>query len=166
MSLLINKYRKAVFIGLMLVAYAVGLLFVDAWVLPIKTIDDRVAYLQNIRTGKDRYTILGTRFFTEKGYVFSLEKNNLKSEEVSLGQTMVFKNITSVKGPDKDYTASLISDLSGITLILSILLGFSSLLGVILLERKRNLSENAFLNIILLNGLLLICFIYMYFIQS
>lgn len=166
MSLLIKKYRKTAFIGLMLVAYAVGLLFVDAWILPTKNVDDRVVYLQNIRTGKDRTTILGTRFFTEKGYVFSLEKNNIKSEEVSLGQTRVFKNITSVKGPNKDYTASLISDLSGITLLLSVLLGVYSFLGVILLERKRNLTENAFLNIVLLNGLLLICFIYMYFIQS
>lgn len=166
MSILIYKYRKTTLVCLIVILQFIGLLFFDIYVLPKTNIHDTITQYQNIKTGKGHSSYLGTRFFTEKGNNFSLEDNDLKGNEIILEKSLLFKNITSVKSQKKDHNEKLISDLSGITLVLVIGLVFSSTFGILVLERQQHLSENRFLNIVSLNFLLLLFALCMYFAQS
>ena len=166
MSILIDKYRKTTVVCLAVILQFIGLMFFDMYVLPKTNIEDTITHYQNIKTGRDKSTYLGTEFYTEKGKTFSLEKNNFEFNEVVLEETLLFRSITAVRNEKKDYTNILISDLSGITLALTIGLVLSSGFGILVLERQQNLSENKFLNIVSLNSLLFFVTLYMYFIQS
>lgn len=166
MSILIDKYRKTTVVCLALILQFVGLMLFDIYVLPKTKIEDTITHYRNIKTGRGNSNYLGTQFYTEKGKAFSLEKNNFKINEVVLEESLLFKSITSVRNEKKDYTNILISDLSGITLVLAIGLVLSSSRGVLILEKQQNLSENRFLNIVSLNSLLFVVTLYMFFVQS
>ncbi|SFJ88836.1 hypothetical protein [Myroides guanonis] len=166
MSILVDKYRKTTVVCLAVILQFIGLMFFDMYVLPKTNIEDTITHYQNIKTGKNDTNYLGSQFYTEKGKTFSLEKNNFELNEVVLEETLLFKSITAVRNEKKDYTNILISDLSGITLVLTIGLVLSSGFGILVLERQQNVSENKFLNIVSLNSLLFLVTLYMYFIQS
>lgn len=170
-----EKYGKITIIIIICIPAIVSLFFIDKYILPQKKIHDKIiAYnIISVRSGSkysNRYNspkiYLGTKFFTEKGYEFSLEKAFVEENKVTIEESYIFRSITSVKSPIKDYSNKLTSGLNGGCLYFIIGLTLTSIISLLTLRFKRNLSENGFQNIILINSFLTIIALYLFFIYN
>lgn len=156
---MIQKYRKITTQILAIVLLLIGLLFADSYVLPQKTIVDKIEYYSTIyKTSRNKYNgnetnfFLGYRYLTQKGYKFSTQKIYIEENNVTLKQSYITKNITSVKTKTSDYSKKLMSGLNGAVLYITIGLVISLIISLALLMFDKNLTENGFLNIIIFNS--------------
>jgi uncharacterized protein YacL len=156
---MIQKYRKITTQILAIVLLLIGLLFADSYVLPQKTIEDKIESYSSIYiTHHNKYsasetkTFLGYLYFTQKGYTFSTQKIYIEENNVTLKQSYITKNITSVKTKTSDYSKKLMSGLNGAILYITIGLVISLIISLTLLMFDKNLTENEFLNIIIFNS--------------
>ena len=163
-----EKYRRITFKILLIIPLLASLFFADIFILPQKHIEDNiVSYSERTISSKGRFSSNRSKliscytFYTEKDYVFSTEKRFVDENEVIIEYSYIFKIVTSVKSKTEDYSNKLISGLSGLNLLLTICLLISTIISLLILRFKTNLSENLFYNIILLNSWLL--FILLYF---
>jgi len=102
------------------------------------------------------------KFFTQKRHQFAVENVKIEEENVKIEFTRIFKNITSVKTVNNDYSKKLISGLNRDCLLFIIILSISTLISLLLLFLNKNLSENGFQNIILFNSLMLFYAFYLF----
>lgn len=168
---MVKKYKKLTIRVLTILLLIVNLYFVDRWALPKKTIDDKIiSYGEITQRNVNKFSpdngrgvFIGYRFFTQKKHQFSTEKIFIKDSEVTIEYTTIFKNITTVKTKTKDYSDKLISDSNGICLYLIIALAVSTIVSLLALCLSKNISENGFINIILLNSMFVIFVLYFMF---
>lgn len=165
-----EKYTKILIKILSLVPLLVVLYFVDQWILPQKEIDDKIVaysdismtYSRDRLTKETRKEFVGSKFYTEKGFEFSVQKTFIDENEIKIERSYIFRNVTSVKTLTKDYSSNLISGINGVCLILVITLIVAVVLSLLMLKFYKKLSENGFQNIILINSFLLLITLYFF----
>lgn len=138
------------------------LLYVDIWLLPKqKDIDTFDRYYENkIQNNRGAKMMENFRIVTHNGHEFTL--NTITEENTLIIESSpIFKIVTSIRTDKKDYTSHLVSGLVGLNLMFTNLVLISSFLSIAYLKLKKNISENAFYNIILIN--IFLVFFYIYF---
>ncbi|MBC5837709.1 hypothetical protein [Flavobacterium muglaense] len=165
-----EKYSKITFKILIFIPGFYFLFLADQFMLPQKEISDAItAYSTIIVTRNSHYgtnsskELLGYKYYTKKGYEFTLSKTYVEENEIVLHQSYIFQNINKVstKSTTKDYSKELMSGLNGACLYVAIGLVFTAIISLFLLKFNKNLSENGFHNIILSNSFLTIVFLYL-----
>ncbi|MGL2988491.1 hypothetical protein ACSVH5_12960 [Flavobacterium sp. RSSA_27] len=163
---MIDKYKKITIYILLFIPLVFGLFFIDSYILPNKTITDEIiSYSEIYQTNSsNRFNkskvLVGYVFYTKKGKNFSMQETYITESKVTLKESYIFKNITEVTSKVNDYTHKLMSGLSGATLYFSVGLIISVIVSLLYLYFDKKLTENGFQNIILFNGFLIICILY------
>ena len=168
-----EKYSKITFKILLFIPMLFILFAVDQFILPQKQISDNITEYSKIevsrrsRFGKSRTKeFLGFKFYTEKGYEFSLSKTYIEENKIVIFQSYIFRNINKIRSKSKDYSAELMSGLNGACLYIALGLIISTIISLLLLKFSLNLTENGFQNIILLNGFLTLVVLYLLFVYN
>lgn len=162
-----EKHTKITIKILICIPVLVSLFFVDQWILPQKQINDKiVAYSQIVIRNGNEYNsskeFVGNKFFTKKGYEFSIRKTFIEENEVTIKQSYIFQNISSVKSQIKDYSDKLMSGLNGACFYFMLSLNITAIISLFMLRFNKNLSENGFQNIILINSFLTLITLYVF----
>lgn len=166
---MVEQYRKITINILLFITVLIGFLFTESLILPQRTIKDEIiSYSELFVSTRGKFSanssnhLMGYIFYTKKGYEFSTQEIFIKEKYVTLKQSYIFENITSVKSSTKDYSGKLMSDLTGACQLFTICLAISSIISLLFLWFDKNLSENGFYNIILMNSFLLILLLYLF----
>ena len=166
---MIEKYRKIIINILICIPAIVSLFYVDKWILPKEKINDKIILYSTISVNnrrnlsnsyKSSKIYLCTKFFTQKGLEFSIEKGFINENQIIIKRSYIFNSITSVKSQSEDYTNKLTSGLNGASLYSTIGLTLTSIISILMLKFNKKMSKNSFLNIILVNSFLIICTLY------
>ena len=165
-----EKYSKITFKILLCIPLLIGLLFVDKLVLPQKTINDEIIAYGKIFVsgGRNQFSststkvFAGYRFFKQKGFEFSIDRKFIDENDITIKQSYIFKNITSVKSKTEDYSDKLMSGLNGACMYFTVGLLISAIISLLHLKFNKRLSENGFQNIILMNSFMVICTLYLF----
>ncbi len=164
-----EKYAKITFKILICITIFFNIFIIDQLVVPQKIIHDEIiAYGRIEISTKGKYStksskhFVGNKFLTKKGFEFSVRETFIKENEITLGQSYIFKNITSVKSKNKDYSDKLMSGLNGACFYFSLGLAITSTISLLMLKFNKNLSENGFQNIILINSFVAFLTLYIY----
>ncbi|MGS4344949.1 hypothetical protein ACKUSY_04935 [Myroides odoratus] len=155
-----HRYKKQVIWFLLLLLVLIGLIGIDAWIMPQKT---RVEELYGYREITIRSNHEGARFYTVQGTSFSLGEAFIWEPEVTISSSYLFGTITEVKSRKKDYTPYLISGFHGINAVLCSILTFSTIISLFFLWKNETLTQNQYWNIILFQGLMLFLICAMWF---
>jgi hypothetical protein len=164
---MIEKYRKITIITLLFIPLLIGLFFADSWMLPQKTINDKIISYSRISVNNSNKfssseVLVGYIFYTQKGNEFSTQETFIDENEITIKQSYILKNITTVKSQTKDYSDKLMSGLNGACLYFTLGLTTSAIISLLLLWFDKNLSENGFQNIIIFNSFLLFITLYLF----
>lgn len=156
---MLEQYRKITIYILLFIPLLVGLLFADSWILPQKTIHDKIiAYSRIIVNNNNQFsrsTIpIGYNFYTQKGNEFSTQETFIHENEITIQRSYILKNTTAVRSNTKDYSDKLMSGFNGACLYLTLGLAISAIISLLFLWLDNNLSENGFQNIIIFNSFL------------
>ena len=168
---MIQKYKKITITVLVFILVLISLFFIDRWILPQKTIDDKIISFSTIRvTNSSKFMrsqiVIGHTFFTQNGFCFSTENAFVEEDEVTIKYTSIFKNITGVKTRIKDYSDKLISDFNGACYYFIIVLVVSAIISLLILRLNISITENGFQNIILFNSLMLFYLCYLFLVHN
>lgn len=168
-----EKYTKITIKILICIPIFFSLFIIDQLILPQKQVNDKiVSYSQIVISRRNKYSsystkeFVGNKFYTEKGYEFSIRKTFIEENEVIIGRSYIFQNINSIKTKSKDYSDKLMSGLNGACFYFALSLTITAIISLIMLKFKTNLSENGFQNIILINSFLTLIVIYLYSIYN
>lgn len=164
-----EKYGRITFIFLIWIPIIFSIFLIDQLVLPQNKINDTIiSYSEIFISRRGKYStrsskeFVGNKFFTEKGFEFSVRGIFIEENEITIGKSYIFQNINSVKSKNKDYSDKLMSGLNGATFYFTVLLVITSIIGLLLLKFDKNLSKNGFQNIILINTFLALITLYIY----
>jgi|SRR6218665_843296 len=162
-----EKYAKTTFRILIAIPILACIFFVDLWVLPQRQINDKiVAYSSIVITTGNKYSsskeFVGNKFFTKKGYEFSIRKTFIEENDIIIEQSYIFKNITSAKSQINDYSDKLMSGLNGACFYFALGLTITSIISLLMLQFNKKLSDNGFQNIILINSFLTLVTLYVF----
>lgn len=170
---MIEKYKSITFKILAIIPLFAFVLFIDLYLLPRKKVNDIiVSRTENIIKHKGRFSSSSSeimscyKFLTKQELEFSTENYFIEENEVKIEYSYIFKSVTSVKSLTKDYSDNLISGLKGLILILFISLLVTTLISLLTLKFYKKLSENGFLNIILMNSFLFLILLYFWHFQN
>lgn len=170
---MIDKYKKICFKILFIIPLLASVFFLDIYVLPQKSIDDTIiSYCIKTKSTKGKYSTTRSElmrsyiFHTERGYNFSTEKRFVSENEITIEYSYLFKIVTSVKSKNEDYSSKLTSGFTGLNLLFTSSLLLSSIVSMLILRFKENLSINGFYNIILVNSFLIILLLYFWTFQN
>lgn len=164
---MIEKYRKTTINTLIFIPLLFGLFFADSWILPQKTINDKIiSYSKILVNHSNKFSssevLVGYVFITQKGHEFSTQETFVEENEITIKQSYILKNITTVKSQTKDYSDKLMSGLNGACLYFTLGLTISAIISLLLLWFDKNLSENGFQNIILFNSFWVFITLYLF----
>lgn len=164
-----EKYTEITIKIIICIPILFSIFIIDQLVLPQKKINDKIiAYSQIVITRRNKYStssskeFVGNKFFTEKGFEFSVRKIFIEENEITIGKSYIFQNINLVKSKSKDYSDKLMSGLNGACFYFTVGLVLTSIVSLLLLKFNENLSENGFQNIILINSFLAFIALYIY----
>lgn len=170
---MIVKYRRITIKILMLLILLISIFFVDIFILPQQTVNDEItSYRQKLIKKRRNFSpstseiFVGYFFNTQKGYHFTIAKTLIEERAVTLEHSRIFNNITGVKTKKKDYSDELISDLNGACLYFLLTLTITIMISLLILFLDKNLTENGFQNILLLNSLLIFYIFYLLFLDN
>ena len=132
----------------------------DRFLLPNVSINDEIEYYEKIyKRARSKYSSstyhFGYRYYTKKQFIFTIEMMHVRIPQVQIDHTRIFNFVTAVRTEEKNYTDRLVSGMPFINGLFFLIFTLSSVISLILLKGNKTLSENAFLNIILLNAFLL-----------
>ena len=168
-----EKYTKVAIKILICIPIFFSLFIVDQLILPQKQINDKIiAYCQIVISSRNKYSInstkefVGNKFFTEKGYEFSIRKTFIEENEITIGHSYIFQNINSIKSESKDYSDKLMSGLNGACFYFTLGLTITAIISLLMLKFNKKLSENGFQNIILINSFLALIALYIFSIYN
>ncbi|MCP1996476.1 hypothetical protein [Flavobacterium sp. HSC-61S13] len=165
---MIEKYKNTVIYLLIGVGVIISILLLDRWILPQKTIEDTLIGYRVLTS--TRSTQFGTskvyiadRYYTALGNDFTIDIDRpIKDTEITITQSMLFKNINTLKNQSHDYTNKLTSGFNGVFLLFTHIIACSILISLGLLMSNRKLSKNQFQNIILFNGFMIFITLYLW----
>jgi hypothetical protein len=147
--------KKLFLIVFVPVLFLSGLNLLDFYVIPTQEISDEIIRHRNIsHYNEGRSYATGYAYKTETGLTFTTSKSMLH-QEVTIKHTRIFHSVCSVTSADYDYTNGLISNLSGGFKYFHIIYFFTLLIGVGMCSSKQKISKNTFMNIMVLNSLML-----------
>ena len=164
-----EKYSQITFKILLVVPIVFAFFAVDRFILPQKHIKDEITKYQKIEVkkrssyGNNSTAFLGYKYYTAKGFEFSVSKSYLPENEIIISQSYIFQTINKVTSQNKDYSNELSSGLNGICFYVALALLLVAVTSLLLLKFNTALSENGFQNIILSNSFLTIWFLYLLF---
>jgi hypothetical protein len=171
-----EKYTKITIKILFCIPVLVSLFLVDQWILPQKEMNDEIIAYSKIfmSTGHNKYStqsesrreFVGNKFYTEKGLEFSIHKSFIEEREVTIGRSYIFQSITSVKSTTKDYSDILMSSLHGVCMYFTVGVTITAIISILMLRFNEKLSENGFMNIILINSFLAFFALYFFAIYN
>lgn len=166
-----EKQKKITIKILAIIPSLMALFFIDLYIFPQKTINDEIiAYgeitLKNNVKYNSRGEFVGYKFYTAKNFSFGIKKTFIKENNITIKHTYIFKSITGVNSITKDYTDKLITGIKGLPMFLYTILTITASISLVVLFFYKNLSENGFHNIILINSFLAFFTIYFYSIYN
>lgn len=168
-----EKYTTVIIKILICIPVLFSLFIVDQLILPQKKINDRIiSYSQIVVNRRNKFSISGSqeliayKYFTEKGYEFSMSKTFIEENEITIGRSYIFQNINSIKTKSNVYSDKLMSGINGACFYFTLGLTITALISLLMLKFKENLSENGFQNIILINSFLTLVALYVYAIYN
>ncbi|PXY42285.1 hypothetical protein DMB65_03390 [Flavobacterium cheongpyeongense] len=168
-----EKYSEITLKILILIPIIFILFAIDQFLIPQKQINDQITEYSKIiisRRGKfstsNSKEFLGYKYYTKKGYEFSLSKTYIEENEIIISESYIFQNISNIKTINKEYSEELMSGLNGACLYIAIGLCATSIISILLLKFNSSLSENGFQNIFLSNAFLTIIFFYLLLIYN
>lgn len=85
----------------------------------------------------------------------------IQESQIKIRYSPIFKNVTSVKSETKDYCDKIMSGVDGASFYFLIGTIISAICSLLILGFNKNVSVNAFMNIILLNSLLIFYALYL-----
>lgn len=159
------------------ILFCIPLLFIlfitDFYLLPKKIINDKIiGYSQIVIKHRNKFSTssskesVGNIFFTEKGYQFSMRDTFIEEQEITIGQSYIFQNINTIYSQKRDYSEKLMSGLNGASFFFIVGLVITAIISLLLLKFNKNLSENGFQNILLINSFLLFIALYVFSIYN
>lgn len=164
-----DKYSRITFKFLIWIPILFSIFIIDQLVLPQNKINDTIiSYSQIFISKRGKYStssskeFVGNKFFTKKGFEFSVREIFIEENEITIGKSYIFQNINLVKSKNKDYSDKLMSGLNGATFYFTLLLVITSIISLLMLKFNKNLTENGFQNIILINSFLAFITLYIY----
>lgn len=154
------KNKKITFIILCVISLIFNIIIIDRFLLPKKIISDNlISYAevtQTVRTTYSRRTSTrGYYFHTEKGFEFLTDKVFIKDPKIIIEHTLIFKNIVSIRNHNSNDHKELLTGLGGINAYFYLILAISSTISICYLKIRTNITDNAFLNIILFNAFMI-----------
>uniref|UniRef100_UPI00404AE467 hypothetical protein n=1 Tax=Flavobacterium sp. TaxID=239 RepID=UPI00404AE467 len=161
-----EKYAKITSKILTIIPLFFIFLAIDQFILPENKIIDNLTEYNKIEVtingsyGHKTKEFLGYKYYTKKGFEFSLNSTLIKENEVEISQSYIFKNINKVTSKNKDYTNELMSGWNGACFYTAIGIIITAILSLLSLKFNSNLTENGFHNIILINSFLILVFLY------
>ena len=150
------KNRRYVVWGLVAILFAVSMVFVDLFLFPYQESEETIVAYSLIKQGKSD-TVTGYHFYTDKGTEFSLEQDFVKEDVVVLSRTTLYEQVVGVKTEKRDYSSLLSSGFNGFSLVLIVVLTFSTIIGLIKLSGTEPLTVNQYQNYVLFTGFMLFC---------
>ncbi|WPO80601.1 hypothetical protein [Flavobacterium sp. KACC 22761] len=158
----IVKNKKIIIYLLGAISFFILIAFTDYYVLPASKTNDVITQYLVRTSGKSNQTV-SYHYFTQKGCVFSTTKEFIEEGNISVGTSLLFKFVTSVKSEKKDYTSQLSSGLSsnGITFYTCLILLFSLGISLKIMLSKKGFSQNTFYNIVCFNSFMIFMCFYM-----
>lgn len=156
-----KKYRVPTIIVLALISCVVNFILIDLYVLPRQTVSDKIVstykiyHYRNSKFGRTKI-LYAYKFYTEKGFEITTEDELIEETAIEIEHTKILKNITRVKSIETNYLKSIISDLNGPALYFFLIVAISSITSILILIKKRNISNNEFQNIALFNLMMLL----------
>lgn len=164
-----EKYTKITLKILICIPIFFSIFLIDQLVVPQKiTNDEIIAYGRMEVRRQSKYSsssyksFVGYKFLTKKGLEFSVRETLIKENEITIGQSYIFQNINSVKSEINDYSDKLMSGLNGACFYFSLSLAIISTISLLMLKFNKNLSDNGFQNIILINSFVAFLTLYIY----
>ncbi|KAF2507946.1 hypothetical protein EYY60_18535 [Flavobacterium zhairuonense] len=158
----IVKNKKIIIYLLGAISFFILIAFTDYYVLPASKTNDVITQYFVRTSGKSNQTV-SYHYFTQKGYAFSTTKEFIEEGNISVGTSLFFKFVTTVKSDKKDYTDLLSSGLSinGITFYTCLILLFSLGISLKIMLSKKGFSQNTFYNIVCFNSFMIFMCFYM-----
>ncbi len=162
----VTNNKKIVIKILYLITFLISIVFIDYYLLPKKSTNDNIDYyIENVgknRNGRSK-NIVSYNYYTKKQNTFSTKNFLVEEDDIEIEYTLLLKSVTKVKSKDADYSKYLVNGLNpnGIELYCCFIILLSIAVSLKILHSKKAISENAFYNIICLNGFLLFVTIYL-----
>ena len=119
-----EKYSQITFKILLVVPIVFAFFAVDRFILPQKHIKDEITKYQKIEVkkrssyGNNSAAFLGYKYYTAKGFEFSVSKSYLPENEIIISQSYIFQTINKVTSQNKDYSNELSSGLTAFVFML------------------------------------------------
>lgn len=135
---------------------------VDFFFIPKKSVSDQLVTRRKLyRSHKYGRTLVGYHYRTKKGFEFSISDGSILDNKIDIKHTLIFKTVTYVRTIKKEYTEKLSSNLNGIIKYFHFLLLISLIVSITIFISGKQISRNAYLNIIIFNPLLFVVLLYM-----
>jgi len=152
-----KKDFKKKFIGFLAFPFLLSFIFFfDYYILPGSLQNERLVDFQTITMSQNvggtsvrNQRVIGYRYFTENDIQFSTMKKRIKSPEVEISLSPLFKTVKSVMADDK--AVKIETGINGINGLLFIVCNSSIFIAVCYTLLAKKISENARLNLIYLH---------------
>ncbi len=162
-----KKDFKRQFILYSILPLSLSLIFLfDFLILPEINKSDSISQLSIIKTSQNfngrsygSQRDVGYRYFTKNDYTFSSLEDRIQNPKIQLTLSPLFKTVKTVTAVN-DRNINLASGFNGLNKLMLLTTNFVILISILYLSIKKEITENARLNIIFLNLLLLIVWIY------
>ena len=160
----LKRKPKKLFILFFLPVFILSMInFIDFFLIPKhKETDQIISYAIQYRSHRYGKTKTGYRFNTAKGYSFSTSEVFIRSIDIDLERTLIFKTVTNVKTEKVDFTEYLRSNLNGIMKYFHFVFLISLIISLYLFITDKPISENTYLNIMTFNPILFVLLLYMF----
>ncbi|CAM4120340.1 hypothetical protein [Zobellia nedashkovskayae] len=166
-SLFFKKDFKKKFICFFTIPFLASVIFlVDFFLLPETNTSDIITHISIIKipsnvggTSVRVCKVSGYRYITETNLKFSTLNTRIKSSEIKLRVTPLFKTVKAVSSTSKQKIV-LASGFSGLNQVLFVLCNGFILVSIIYILLTKHITENARLNLLFSNTFILAVWIY------
>ncbi|WP_158962847.1 hypothetical protein [Myroides fluvii] len=156
------KYRQyAIWVMIALLVFSV-LIVVDLVFLPHEKTEETIESYGFLTQGNTK-EVVGYRYLTDKGTKFSINKDYIRGDQVTIQRTLLFKEIVDIKTPSRDYTKLLASGFNGFTLVLLVILAVSCGISVFNLWGVDPIPVNRYHNFVMFTAFVFFCTASMWF---
>ncbi len=153
-----SKYSKFTIQLLSVVLCIIGVYFVDYHVLPVQQTSDTITQYQRIKDEQRRHK--GFSYFTQERYSFFVAGEFIEERQVTIEHSPIVKNIRKVILSQAEYTENLQSDFTRTNYYIIWILSFTSIISICCLIYYKDLTDNGFANIVLINLFLIAYILY------
>ena len=158
----IRNRQFAIWVMVAILFFSV-LIVVDLVFLPYEKSAETIEYSELVTQGSMK-EVVGYRYRTDQGTTFSLDKDYIRGDAITLERTLLFKQIIDVKTATRDYTPLLSSGFNGFTLFWLVFLAFSCGISLFNLWGNEPMTVNRYQNFVMFTAFIFFCTVSVWFV--